>query len=435
LVSVPLPGATSSDVGLPVYLSLTPGEVTLTKPVNPDLIQPLGYIYQVTPAVGSPPVGGTATFPFLSFPLAAVNQTPLATTSQPGVVKPDGTTIDVAIDGTINVPIATTSVKGIVKPDGTSITISSGVISATATSIATTSAPGVVKPDGTVITVNGAGLITVPTATTSVLGVVKADGTSVTVASGVLSVPTSTNSVLGLVKPDGTTVHVTAGSLSIPTATTGALGLVKPDGTTIAINGSGVISVTGFLPTSGGTLTGALSVTGGITILGATTGSFIKADGTGATVLSSTNLSDDASIIHGAGYAGYIPLYTGFGSPPLGSPPLSPPLSPPTSTNYIGESHLDDGVTQAGTITSSEPVVVQSHLTASYVLPYTIYSVALGNPLPSPGPTLQGAQAVVSDATAPTYMAPYVSGGTVTCAVICSYDGAASPPIYQWLTH
>lgn len=315
LVNVPLSGAVSSDVGLPVYLSnTTPGSATLTQPTNPDLIQPLGYIYQV--------LGSTVEFPFLSFPLAAANQTPIATTSQAGVVKPDGTTIDIA----------------------------SGVI-------------------------------------------------------------------------------------SVPTATTGTKGLVQPDGTTIAVNGSGVISVTGFLPLTGGTLSGALSVTGGVTIVGASAGSFINADGTGSTILSSANLSDDDYIIHGAGGSGYIALFTGIGSPPLSPPLLSPPLSPPTSTNFIADSHLDDGLTEEGTITSSEPVVVQGPVTAAYLIPYTIYSATLGNPLPAADASLQGVQAVVSDATSPAYMQPYVSGGTVTCAVICSYDGAGSPPTYQWLTH
>lgn len=46
-----------------------------------------------------------------------------ATTSQVGVVKPDGTSIDVASDGGISVPTATTSLKGIVKPDGVAIVV------------------------------------------------------------------------------------------------------------------------------------------------------------------------------------------------------------------------------------------------------------------------------------------------------------------------
>lgn len=60
-----------------------------------------------------------------------------ATTSQLGVVKPDGTTIDVS-SGVISVPTATTGALGLVKPDGTTITISSGVISSSGSSGALT---------------------------------------------------------------------------------------------------------------------------------------------------------------------------------------------------------------------------------------------------------------------------------------------------------
>lgn len=54
---------------------------------------------------------------------------PIATSSAVGLVKPDGTTINVS-SGAISVPTATTSSLGLVKPDGTTITISAGVISA-----------------------------------------------------------------------------------------------------------------------------------------------------------------------------------------------------------------------------------------------------------------------------------------------------------------
>jgi len=53
---------------------------------------------------------------------------PVATTSQLGAVKPDGTSIGISA-GLISVQPATTSQLGGVKPDGTSIKVSSGVIS------------------------------------------------------------------------------------------------------------------------------------------------------------------------------------------------------------------------------------------------------------------------------------------------------------------
>ena len=58
----------------------------------------------------------------------------IPTSIDPGVIKPDGTTITMTSDGTIRAsapPTATTSTLGLVKPDGTSITIADGVISST----------------------------------------------------------------------------------------------------------------------------------------------------------------------------------------------------------------------------------------------------------------------------------------------------------------
>jgi hypothetical protein len=53
---------------------------------------------------------------------------PIATTSQFGLVKPDGTTVEIS-SGVISVPTATTLSLGIVKPDNSTIFISSGILS------------------------------------------------------------------------------------------------------------------------------------------------------------------------------------------------------------------------------------------------------------------------------------------------------------------
>ena len=57
----------------------------------------------------------------------------IPTSIDPGVIKPDGTTITMTDKGIISAsaPTATTSTLGLVKPDGTSITIADGVISST----------------------------------------------------------------------------------------------------------------------------------------------------------------------------------------------------------------------------------------------------------------------------------------------------------------
>lgn len=63
-------------------------------------------------------------------------------------------------------------------------------------------------------------------------------------------------------------------------------------------------------------------------------------------------------------------------------------------------------------------------------LPRILYSAA-GTALPSCVVGIQGEQATVSDATAPTYMGAYASGGAITAAVVCSFNGTT----FAWLTH
>jgi hypothetical protein len=64
------------------------------------------------------------------------------------------------------------------------------------------------------------------------------------------------------------------------------------------------------------------------------------------------------------------------------------------------------------------------------VRPPQLYSAA-GTALPTCNSSSNGVQLEVSDATSPTYMGAYTSGGAITAAVICSYNGSA----YSWLTH
>ena len=62
--------------------------------------------------------------------------------------------------------------------------------------------------------------------------------------------------------------------------------------------------------------------------------------------------------------------------------------------------------------------------------PITIYSAA-GTPVPTCNAAAKGETATVSDATSPTYMGIYSSGGAITVQIICSYNGSS----YSWLTH
>lgn len=87
------------------------------------------------------------------------------------------------------------------------------------------------------------------------------------------------------------------------------------------------------------------------------------------------------------------------------------------------------GVYEFGSGTFSGPNSNGSIKAAIY-LPGILYSAA-GTALPTCNSGERGATAVVSDATTPTYMGSYTSGGAVTAAVICSYNGTT----YSWLTH
>jgi hypothetical protein len=97
-------------------------------------------------------------------------------------------------------------------------------------------------------------------------------------------------------------------------------------------------------------------------------------------------------------------------------------------TNYfIG--HWKTGATLTAPNFSYSVTEAGAELATSWT-PSTIYSAA-GTALPSCASGIKGMQAVVSDATSPTYMGAYTSGGGITTAVICSYNGTT----YSWLTH
>jgi hypothetical protein len=95
-----------------------------------------------------------------------------------------------------------------------------------------------------------------------------------------------------------------------------------------------------------------------------------------------------------------------------------------TATNYFIQ-HFPSGGSTANFSVAQDGSEVAKNWT-----PSTIFSAA-GTALPTCAAGIKGMQAVVSDATVPLYMTAYTSGGGITTAVICSYNGTT----YSWLTH
>ncbi len=84
------------------------------------------------------------------------------------------------------------------------------------------------------------------------------------------------------------------------------------------------------------------------------------------------------------------------------------------SINAIGPSLLTDD----GTTLKYNALAIAA-ANGGPVAPPILYSAA-GTPLPAASSALKGARAVVSDATTPTYLGAYVSGGAVVAGVICT---------------
>ena len=221
---------------------------------------------------------------------------PTASTSELGGVKIDGVTLALNGSGQLyytgggaggySLPIAGVGAGGTlggVKVDGTSITISSGVISASATSYTLPTASTTVK-GGVIIPLvatsgitNTSGTIGIAVASSSQLGGVKIDGSTITLnGSNQLvanytnyTLPTATNTVLGGVRVDGTSITITSGTIAVPAVAT----IGQTNG--IATLGSDGKLTAGQIPSS---LTGAVVFKG---TWNASTNTPTLADGSG----------------------------------------------------------------------------------------------------------------------------------------------------------
>jgi hypothetical protein len=148
---------------------------------------------------------------------------------------------------------------------------------------------------------------------------------------------------------------------------------------------------------------------GSSTLTVAGTTEFLNGSSTAVTTISAPNVMPGNTLTLYAG-GGAFTLAPG-GDINFGG--LTAPLTIPTGGS-VTLTHFDLGPTWLVTA-------------ATGIGPYS----AAGTPLPTCASGIEGQAVAVSDATSPTYMGPYTSGGAITAAVICSYNGTT----YSWLTH
>lgn len=150
---------------------------------------------------------------------------------------------------------------------GSTLTVSNGVIDYKLPT-ATSSVLGGIKIGSTLTISNG--VLNLPTATSSVLGGVKI-GSTLTNNAGVIDykLPVASNSALGGVMVGSTLTITTNGALNVRPATSSTIGGIKA-GNNVTIASDGTLSIGGYLPLTGGTMTGdILSTTGkGLKITG-----------------------------------------------------------------------------------------------------------------------------------------------------------------------
>lgn len=140
--------------------------------------------------------------------------------------------------------------------DGAGTLRDNAMAKASALPVATTESPGIVMPDGETIQVSAGGSISaaryeLPIATSETLGGIMV-GEHMTIDDGALSVPLATPDGFGVVRPDGTTITIDAGVITatgsgeggyvLPKAAASQLGGIKV-GSGLSIDSDGVLSV------------------------------------------------------------------------------------------------------------------------------------------------------------------------------------------------
>ncbi len=266
----------TTGTAAPTFRALASADLPLGTTSAPGALQPDGTSITVTGGVISAVTGGSGTVTSVGLALPAsiltVSGSPvtgagtltgaLATQTAATVWAGPATGTAAAptfraLAGT-DLPLGTTSAPGALQPDGTTITVTGGVISAVAGGAGTVTSVGVSMPAqfavaNSPVTTSGTIAVTWNTETANTfLAGPTTGGAAAPTFRGIVSadLPLGTTGAAGALRPDGTTITVAGGVI---TAVGGGSGTVTSVGLSLPTN---VFALSGTPVTGTGTLTG-----------------------------------------------------------------------------------------------------------------------------------------------------------------------------------